>query len=272
MYLHAAIFYRVHSRSRARINNSGSYSISNVSIIGDPNSQQRMRGVIMSLNYNKMKKAELLWMCNHKCRTHSVRYIEHPGCYEKECPDGTKVGIVDIEASNLKADFGVVLCYAILDLNTDELISRIATKKELFDRKHQPDYGVMRDFCIDVRKFDRLVGYYSADGKFDIPFLRSRAVAQDLHFPGYGEVMMEDVWPIIRYKFCLSSNRLANASRFLVGHSDKTNWFAKYWIRAIQGDKEALKYIKDHCERDVRDTKKLYLKVSRFKRQANTSI
>ena len=224
------------------------------------------------MNYQKMKKAELLWMCSHKCQSHSVRYIEHPNCYDREHPDQTRIGIVDIEASNLKADFGVVICYAILELRTDTMISRIVTKKELFDRKHEPDYGVMRSFCEDVRKFDRLIGFYSSDGKFDIPFLRSRAVSQDLCFPGYGEVAMEDVWPIIKYKFALSSNRLANASRFLVGESTKTNWFAKYWIRAIQGDKDALVYIQDHCERDVKDLKSLYLKVSKFKRQANTSI
>jgi uncharacterized protein YprB with RNaseH-like and TPR domain len=219
-----------------------------------------------------MKKAEILWMCSHKCTAHGIRYIEHPNCYDREHPDKQKVGIVDIEASNLKADFGVVICYSMLDLNSDTMISRIVTKKELFERKRQPDYGVMKDFCADVRRFDRIIGFYASDGKFDIPFLRSRAVSQDLDFPGYGEVIMEDVWPIIKYKFCISSNRIANASRFLVGQSSKTNWFATYWIRAIQGDKAALAYIKDHCERDVQDTKKLYLKVRRFKRQANTSI
>ena len=224
------------------------------------------------MNYQKMKKVELLWMCSHKCQAHSIRYIEHPLCYERENPDKNKIGIIDIEASNLKADFGVVICYAIRDLTGPGLISRIVTKKELFDKKHEPDYWVMKDLCEDIRKYDRLIGFYSSDGKFDIPFLRSRAVSQNLCFPGYGEVMMEDVWPIIRYKFALSSNRLANASRFLVGESNKTNWFARYWIRAVQGDKDALIYIKDHCERDVEDLRKLYLKVSKFKRQGNTSI
>lgn len=224
------------------------------------------------MNYQRMKKAELLWMCTHKCNAHSIRYIEHPMCYERENPDKNKIGIIDIEASNLKADFGIVICYSILDLHSDTIITRMATKKELFDKKHEPDYGVMRDFCQDVRKFDRLIGFYSHDGKFDIPFLRSRAVHQDLNFPTYGEVMMEDIWPIIRYKFCISSNRLGTAARFLTGESNKTNWYAKYWIRAVQGDKEALAYIKDHCEKDVQDSKRLYLKVSMYKRQSNTSI
>jgi uncharacterized protein YprB with RNaseH-like and TPR domain len=183
-----------------------------------------------------------------------------------------RTAIVDIEASNLKADFGVVICYALLDLNTEKITSRIVSKGELYDKKHQPDYGVMKDFCRDVREYDRLIGFYSSDGKFDIPFLRSRAVSQDLDFPGYGECAMEDVWPIIKYKFALSSNRLVNASRFLVGASMKTNWFATYWIRAIQGDKTALSYIMDHCEKDVKDLKALYLKVYKFKRHSNTSI
>lgn len=222
--------------------------------------------------FDHLKKVEILWMAHHKCVAHGVSYLQHPNCYERERPQESKIGILDIEASNLKADFGAVLCYAIADLDSDQMISRIASKKELFDKRHQPDYGVMKDFCVDVRKYDRLITYFGSDGKFDVPFLRSRAVHMDLDFPGFGEVFLEDAWSIMRYKFCLSSNRLGNATRFITGESNKTNWFAKYWIRAIQGDKEALAYIKDHCEKDVQDTKRLYLKVRKFKRKANTSI
>jgi len=63
-----------------------------------------------------MKKAEILWMCNHRCNAHGVAYVSHPKCYEREKPDDTKIGLIDIKASNLKADFGVVIYYGIQDL------------------------------------------------------------------------------------------------------------------------------------------------------------
>jgi intein/homing endonuclease len=105
----------------------------------------------------------------------------------------------------------------------------------------------MEDCVKDMLSWDRLIGFYSGDYKFDIPFLRTRAVSQGIDFPGINSIYFEDVYSTVKAKFCMSSNRLATAVRTLTGDTQKTNWFGKYWVRGIQGDPKALAYIEDHC-------------------------
>lgn len=219
----------------------------------------------------RLRKDDIVRIGRWRCK-HSHTGLEHYSCWLKENPDQERVGFIDIEASNLKGDFGIVICYSILDLNSDTQIARVVTKEELFDYSHDPDYHLMRDCVKDMMMYDRLIGYYSGDYKFDIPFLRTRAVSQSIEFPGVGSIFFEDVYTTIKKKFCLSSNRLATAVRTLTGDTQKTNWFQKYWVRGIQGDPSALAYIVDHCEKDVQDLKKLYLKVYPFVQHKNQSI
>lgn len=224
----------------------------------------------MALNYARMKKAEIIWMANHKCKAHNTRYIEHPNCYVKENPDRQKIGFIDIEASNLKADFGLTICVSILDIDEEKPWNRCLTKEEVFNETL--DKPLLKEVVKEMRKYDRLIGYYAANGRFDIPFLRSRCLFHNVDFPEFGEIVMEDMFPIIKYKFALSRNRLDTACRFLVGESEKTHWSGKHWVRAIQGNEESLKYITDHCDKDVTDLRKLYRKVFKFSRKINTSI
>ncbi len=224
----------------------------------------------MTINFARLRKDEIVWMACHKCKAHNNRYIEHPACYLKENPDKEHAGFIDIESSNLNADWGICLCVSILDLHSDELYTRIITKEEVFHKTL--DKELLKDVLKEMRKFDRLIGYYASNMRFDIPFLRGRSTHHSLDFPNYGEIVMEDLYPSVKYKFRLSRNRLENASRFLVGETSKTHWSGKYWIRAIQGDPEALAYIEDHCKKDVQDLKKLYMKIFKYSRKQRTSI
>jgi len=225
----------------------------------------------MPVNIAQMKKDEIIWLYHHRCQ-HGNRYIEHLHCYAREHSDNSKIGFIDIESSGLKADFAIVICYCILDLHTNEMLSRIITKKELFDDGHDPDHALLKQCVKDMRKFDRLIGYYSGDYRFDIPFLRARAISQNITFPEYGSIYFEDVYSVMKSKIAISSRRLENSSRFLMGESSKTHWAAKHWIRSLQGKQDSLDYILDHCKRDVHDLKKLYLKLYPFTKHTNRSI
>ena len=224
----------------------------------------------MGLNLARMKKDEIVWMANHKCKKHSVSYIQHPNCFILENPDKQNVGIIDIETTQLKANWGIVLCVSILDLNSEKNFVRIITRKELFSEGL--DKALLRETIAEMRKYDRLIGYYASNMRFDIPFLRSRAVYHDLDFPGFGEIVMEDLYPSIRYKFRLSNNRLETACRFLLHGTTKTHWMESQWLRAIQGNQKALDYIKAHCIEDTKETRRLYGKVFPFSRRNNASL
>lgn len=220
----------------------------------------------MSLNFARMKKSEIIWMSNHKCK-HFHTYLEHPKCYEEDHGKDQRIGFLDLECSNLSADFGIILCYCIADLNSEEILHTVITKKDLSTCL---DKRVVENCVKDLRKFDKVITYYGTG--FDLPFLRTRAISLNLDFPGYGELVHNDVYYIIRNKFKLSRNRLDNACQTLFGTTEKTRITAEHWIKALQGSQPSLKYILDHCKKDVTELKKLYNRVIGFRQGANPSI
>ncbi len=220
----------------------------------------------MKLNIAKTKKQDLIWMSKHKCK-HHMDYIQHYNCFIAEHPDNQKVGYIDIECTNLKADFGIVLCYCIKDAASDKIYEKVITKKDLTTVL---DKNVLKQCIEDMQRFDRLLGFYSS--RFDIKFLRTRAVALGLEFPEFGSIIHEDVYFMVRNRFCLSSNRLENACRALLGRTEKTRLDSIYWIKALTGDEESLKYILDHCEHDVTDLQKLHEKISDFSMKRDNSL
>ena len=77
------------------------------------------------VNYTK---AEIVKMSLRKCK-HGHTGLSHPSCYLKETGTEEKWGFLDIESSNLKANFGIVLTYCIK--HKDGIIKRSVTPKDL---------------------------------------------------------------------------------------------------------------------------------------------
>jgi len=216
----------------------------------------------------KMTKKEILELSKMRCK-HGHPYLVHYNCYLTEHPERIeKIGFFDIETTNLKADFGIILTYAIKPMGNDKILQRTITKKEL--SKGILDKNVVEQCIKDMQKFDRLIGFYSK--MFDAPFIRTRAVALGLEFPPFGTMIHDDVYFMVRNRFKLSSNRLENACRVLCGNTEKNRIESKYWIAALQGNRQALEYIADHNRRDVRDLEKLYLKVTDFSKKKSVSM
>jgi uncharacterized protein YprB with RNaseH-like and TPR domain len=218
-------------------------------------------------NINQMKKFEIIRLAKGRCR-HGHSYLSHYNCYLVEHPEGEKIGFLDIEASNLSADFGIMLCYAIKNADSDKVYCRTITKKELTGSTI--DKNVVKSCIDDMRKFTRLITYYGAN--FDIPYIRTRATIHKLDFPLYGEILHEDLYQVVRRKFRLSRRRLDTAARNLLGASEKTYLDPIKWIRGLQGDTEALKYIEEHCIHDVRELEKLFRALHGFRQRQDQSI
>ena len=215
---------------------------------------------------SRVKKSEINYLASHRCK-HSHTYLEHYNCYLKENPLRQRIGFFDIEASNLNANFGIMLCYCIKENNKRKIFERCITADEL---RTCLDKNVVEQCIKDISQFDRIVTFYGK--RFDFPFLRTRAVHLDIPFFHYGEVIHEDLYFNIKYKFKLHSNRLENACRVLLGQTDKTHIDPNHWLKALQGDKKSLDYILTHCRYDVKDLEKLYEKVYTFTRKTETSI
>ena len=217
---------------------------------------------------SRLKKSEIIWLSKHRCRHHHT-YLEHYSCYLNENPQGIKIGFFDIETTNLKADYGLMLCYCIKVAGKNKIYQKCVTRKEL-QEENCLDRDVVEQCIKDIQKFDRLVTHYGK--RFDVPFLRSRALFWSLPFPIFGSIFHDDTYYMCRNRLCISRNRLELACRHVLGKTRKTHIDQRKWILALQGNEKALKYILDHCRRDVRDLEDLYNALINFTRKQDVSI
>jgi uncharacterized protein YprB with RNaseH-like and TPR domain len=160
-----------------------------------------------------------------------------------------KIGIFDIETTGLPASYSHMLAWCMLDRDTGKIASDIVTRKEARD-KH--DVRVTQSAIKEIEKYDRIVGYYSS--RFDIPYVRSRALKHKLIFPAYRDLYHTDLYFVARSKFRLHSNRLKAICEFLSIPAKTHPFTMDLWERAGAGEAEALKTVLTHCEEDVEST------------------
>lgn len=221
------------------------------------------------LSLYRLRKDQIVWMAQHRC-PHRHSYLEHPQCFTG-LP--RRRGFFDIESSGLVADFGMMLTYAIKVENEETIHRSVIRKQDINSAKAgNEDRKVIAQCVKDLSQFDEIITYYGDDWRFDVPFVRTRAVAMDIPFPAFGTIKQVDVYPIIKKKFRLSRNRMENAARTLLGETEKNHLDGAIWRAAGRGDKESLAYILDHNMRDVRDLERLYHRVIDYVRDTPKSI
>jgi len=220
---------------------------------------------------HRLTKAEIVYLGSHTCEAHRHSYLDHYSCYVKENPDRDRTAIIDIETSNLDADYGIVLTWCIKPFGKDKIISGVISPTDIKKGRHgDEDKRVVKECIEAMGEFDKVIGYYSK--RFDLPYLRARALHMGLDFPFFGTIKHVDVYDIIKNRFKISRKRQEVACRFLLGHTDKTHFDGSVWRDAARGDKKALKQVLDHNIYDVQDLEKLYLRVQDFARRNDVSI
>ena len=218
------------------------------------------------MNINNANSQQLHWLLTHKC-THRHNYVRHFNCFIKDYEIVEKVAFLDIETSNLKANFGIVLCWCILD-DKGDLYEDWMSKTDVLSGKE--DMRVVETCIETMLQFDRIVGHYST--YFDIPFLRTRALIHGLEFPVTGRLYHTDTWKMARKSLCLHSNRQAVVAESLYGSTVKTRISHPHWRQAMMGNVESMKEVVDHCEKDVQDLKKNYETLLPFCKPVRSSI
>ncbi len=216
----------------------------------------------LSLNDLKMmKKKDIIELFKYKCR-HGHNGFAHYNCYCTEERRVERIGFLDIEASNLKANFGIMLSWAIKPGDSDEVLYDVVEKADM--EGTTLDSRIVASCIETMQQFDKVVGHYST--KYDIPFIRTRALALDLGhlFPKQGEMLHEDTYYMAKSKLCLHSNRQDCVAETIQHINIKTRIDPDHWIRALQGKKEALDYIVEHNIMDVLQLEQNYLKLKPF--------
>lgn len=227
-------------------------------------------------NSIKTKVAEVNWEQLHKITTNDKSRLEARklnSIRNYMLRYGEKIGFLDIEASNLSATFGIVLTYCIGDINGKILKRQIDFKDWYAGRQ---DKMLMKQFIEDAKLFDRFVVHYGGDRRFDIPFLRTRAVFWGLDFPEYKDMCISDTWVMLKNKFKLHSNRLETACTFYGIESKGHKMQPDIWAKLNTGNpklwKPAMDYIMVHNVEDVVSLRELYVKINKYSNNPKTSI
>lgn len=204
----------------------------------------------------RLLKKEIFWLHEHKCK-HGHSYLEHYSCYVSEKPDDSpiqeKVGIFDIETTGLKANWSHVLCWCMKEQGTDIIHQDLITSKHARDKN---DNSLIKSAVEEIKKYDRIVTWYGT--RFDLPYVRSRAIFYDIDFPSYQELYHTDLYYLARSKLALHSNRLGAVCQFFGIEAKNHPMTPQLWAKAGAGDKEALDTVLEHCQEDVISTDKCY--------------
>lgn len=218
----------------------------------------------------RLSKAEIVWLGNNRCR-HGHSYLEHYPCYLKDNPNKFRIGYIDIEASNLRATFGLMYCYCIKERGSKKIYERVITKEEITN-PNVMDREVVRQCIADMDMFDITCGFYSGAWRYDIPFIRTRSLYHRLPFFSYGSKKHRDIYPIAKKNLCMHSYRLKEVAKICLGKTRKTELDPKHWIMAMGGNAKSLGYIIKHCRYDVMDLEDVHKVLEPFHASSCPSI
>jgi uncharacterized protein YprB with RNaseH-like and TPR domain len=229
----------------------------------------------------KLKKFDIKTLrCIHR---QDIRH--HPNCfnkglvkYPKEEKETwyehfeSKIGYLDIETDNLKADFSTMLTWCIKERD-GRITYDVVTKKELFDGLG--DERIVKSCVDELSKYDIICTYF---GKvFDIPFLRTKSLHYNLPFPGFTtefsvsktgrdvvrtspDIYHFDIYFLAKSKLCLSRKSLESVCDYL-NIKGKTPIDREIWRRGKYGDPDALRDILSHNKGDVEILERLHKKL-----------
>ncbi len=227
----------------------------------------------MSILVNQLTKVELLWLSEHYCKAHRHDFLSHYNCFLKEKPLDSpfyeRIGFLDIEATGLKANWDFMLCYCIKEFG-GKIYGRHLEPKEILTYKFDRD--LIKELLSDLQGFHRIVVYYGKDYRYDIPFVRTRALKWDVDFPVYKSHWVTDVYDIAKQKLCLHRTRLETVCNLLGIPSKGHRLEPDIWQKAQAGHKPSLSFIFSHCKEDVTSLEGAWKRLEQYTFRGKRSI
>lgn len=168
----------------------------------------------------------------------------------------------DIEASNLNADFGIVLTFGfkfvgrgkptvlnILDYRTSDGDLIKAEKK------------LLKDVTAALLDSDCWLSHFGSTGLYDLNFINSRLIYHNLPVLPTATHPQIDTWKIAKKYLKLRNNRLITISEFLGTEDEKDAIKPEAWLRALGGNRAAMDVIVEHNRRDVLVLEEVYNRI-----------
>lgn len=168
-----------------------------------------------------------------------------------------KILFWDLETSNLNADFGRLICFGGKFAGEKKPFILSITDSPTFKKDPTNDKWLVEKCANVLSMADEWVTWYGK--RFDVPFLSSRLLSHGLNsLPPCPHI---DGWEIARKQLKLHSNRLASVQAFLNLPVAKTIIRPDHWVKAMAGNRDAIRYIIEHCEKDVLVLEQAYEKL-----------
>ncbi len=164
---------------------------------------------------------------------------------------------LDIEASNLSADFGIVLTFGSKIVGEGKVsVLNILDYQDESGDLIKAEKRLLKDISKVMLEADVWLGHYAC--WYDIPFLNTRLLYHRLPILPPNHALI-DTWKIARNRLKLRNNRLATISGFLKTLDEKNAIQPEQWIRALGGHRQSMNYIVDHNRRDVLVLEEVYM-------------
>lgn len=213
-----------------------------------------------------LNKTEILALSQKTC-PHRYSLLTHPHCLRRYLQKPERIGFLDIEASHLKANWGIIFSVCIKKMD-GKTWCKVLTPKEI--RSFKFDKNLLKEVIQEMKKYDRIIYYYGR--RFDIPTLRTRSIYYHLNFPLYKEIKGFDLFYVVKYKLNLHNNRMETACKFFHIPCKEHRLNEEIWLKATAGDKKSLNWIKQHNKEDVISLEALFKKLQHYTNIPNSSI
>ena len=175
---------------------------------------------------------------------------------------------INIVPSNFVKEIMSRCTFEMRDDNTQEVKGTLKNENPievLFEGADTEIYKPTKEFSKslvdEMNKYDVVVTYYGT--RFDIPFIRTRALYHGTYFPMYRQKSHKDLYYVVKSKLKLHRSSLMAATEFF-GIAGKTRIRPEYWQKARWGDEQSLEYIYKHNVADVVILEKLHRKLEEY--------
>lgn len=165
---------------------------------------------------------------------------------------GFTMAFFDIEATDLKGNFGRILCMSVVDsfgTTRDDVKTFRLDDPEYAGETRRDDSKLVAAIRDYLETFDVWVGWNSK--LYDIPFIDTRLLINDLA-PIRKDIMhIDPMWKAGQGSLTLHSRRLDAVAKTFRLDDQKTPLDPDIWMAASDGEREAMDYVVEHCENDV---------------------
>jgi len=152
------------------------------------------------------------------------------------------VVLFDLETSNLRADFSVILCACLQVPGKDPVVFRNDVVNSNWTTERKDDYEITKAIRDELVKHTIIVTHNGT--KFDIPYLKAKLIKH--HLPALPPMLHIDTLMVARKCMFISSRRLENLGNWIFGQG-KSRVDGDIWMEAAyDGSKEAMDHIVEH--------------------------